>query len=117
MVLIILSIAALSFAQETTVSKQAWIKHYQERLPSAFCEEKLFFRQCYKVSKSECLQVASSSAKSCLASKQDQIPGVLQPKDGDHWGGIVAECMWYAYQTALQKKRISNVKCDDSNNW
>ena len=118
MVLIVLSMASLAFAQETTISKQAWINGMQEKLPVAFCQEKQYFRQCFTVSEGECLRVASNATRVCLGNKQDQFPDVLvQPKDGSHWGGIVGECAGNAYEAALLEKRINSDKCNDVNNW
>jgi len=49
---------------------------------------------------------------------RDKIPNTLiQPKDGTHWGTIIGVCAGEAYELALIKKRISNKKCDNGENW
>lgn len=116
--LIIISMASLAFAQESTISRQAWINGMQDKLPAAFCQEKQYFRQCFTVTETECLRVASNATTVCLGSKQKEIPDELvQPKDGSHWGGIVGECAGNAYEAALLEKRINSDKCNDVNNW
>jgi hypothetical protein len=118
LILIIISAASLAFAEDNTISKEAWLDGMQNKLPAAFCEEKQYFRQCFTVTETECLKVASNATRMCLGSKQDNIPDVLvQPKDGAHWGGIVGECAGNAYETAIIQKRINSDRCNDANNW
>ena len=114
----ILSISALSWAEENIVNKQEWTAHMQKALPNAFCEENQYFRQCFKVTQQECLDAASTITRQCLDKNKDDMPEILvQPRDGSHWGGIVGACAGDAYDARLLDKRISSDKCNDAENW
>jgi hypothetical protein len=114
----ILIVASSAFAQENTVSRKAWIEGMQDKLPAALCQEKQYFRQCFRITEKECLSVAENATRMCLKSRQNEIPPVLvQPNDGRRWGRLVGECAGDAFETALKNKRINSDKCNDVNNW
>ncbi len=100
------------------VAKEDWLGSMKSALPVAFCQSQQYFRQCFEVTATECEDVAAASTRVCLKQFEDQIPNVLvQPKDGTHWGTKVGECAGKAYEATLSKKRISNSRCNDLNNW
>jgi hypothetical protein len=100
------------------VSKQDWINGMSTALPTAFCNSKQYFRQCFSVSAEECEETAASATRICLKRYKDQIPATLnQPEDGTHWGSIIGSCAGEAYEAALIKKRINNEKCSNPVNW
>jgi len=114
----LLSICTFSWAQENVVNKQEWIAHMQKALPPAFCEEKQYFRQCFKVTQQECLDTTAAVTRQCINKKENDIPEVLvQPRDGSHWGGIVGECAGDAYEKKLLDRRIDSDRCNDVKNW
>ena len=105
-------------AHSVEVSKEAWIDSMSSALPTAFCQSGQYFRQCFDVSQTECEETAASAARVCLQKYKDNIPGTLiQPKDGNYWGTVIGRCAGEAYAITLQKKRISNQKCNDPNSW
>ncbi len=113
----VITISACAHYSEE-VKKDIWMNKMSNTLPTVFCLSGQFFRECFEVSPVECEQSAYSAVRACLQSYKNQIPRVLiQPRDGGHWGKIIDDCTVDAYQKALQKKRISNTKCDDPNNW
>jgi len=105
-------------ANSAEVSKEAWINSMSTVLPTAFCQADQYFRQCFDVSQTECEETAMSATRVCLQKYKDKIPDTLtQPKDGTYWGRIIGRCAGESYEITLRKKRISNQKCNDSNNW
>jgi len=100
------------------VSKEAWIDSMSTALPTAFCQPDQYFRQCFDVAQTECEESAMSASRVCLQKYKDKIPNTLtQPKDGAYWERIVGSCAGEAYEMTLRKKRISDRRCSDPNNW
>jgi len=116
--LFVLMLFSLSWGQDNTISKKEWIDYMQEALPKAFCDDKQYFRQCFKVMKQECMNTARAATRMCLNSKAAEIPEILvQPRDGSHWSSKVGECAGDAYENAIIDKRINSAKCNDPKNW
>lgn len=116
MLLIALLFPLLTSAKDVT--KSDWIKAMSTALPTALCNSKQYFRQCFKVTVQECEETAASATRICLNKYKKDIPNTLtQPKDGSHWGGIMGACAGEAYEITLIKKRISNAKCNNVKNW
>ena len=115
-ILISVSLPTLVSAQE--VAKEQWVAGMQTALPAHFCQAAQYFRQCFKVTATECEEVSASTTRICLSELSNQIPNVLvQPKDGTFWGTKVGSCAGTAYEYALIKKRISNARCNNVNSW
>lgn len=105
-------------ANPEEVSKDVWIDRMSAALPTAFCQRDQYFRQCFDVSQTECEETAMSATRVCLQKYKDKIPNILvQPQDGAYWGRTIGSCAGEAYEMTLLKKRISNKRCNDPNNW
>jgi hypothetical protein len=115
-ILLAVLLPALANAQE--MAKEQWVTGMKTALPAHFCQTAQYFRQCFKVTATECEEVSASTTRICLSELNNQIPNVLvQPKDGTFWGTKVGSCAAIAYGNALIKKSISNAKCNDISNW
>jgi hypothetical protein len=113
---LLMLVATTSFAGE--VSKADWINGMSTALPAYFCKADQYFRQCFNVTQIECEKTALSTVKTCLSQNGDNIPARLhQPEDGTKWGRVIGSCAGKAYARTLQKKRISNSKCNNISNW
>ncbi|MFO8052734.1 MAG: hypothetical protein R6U54_02075 [Candidatus Omnitrophota bacterium] len=100
------------------VPKDSWVDSVSTALPTAFCQSHQYFRQCFKISQVECEETATSATRVCINKFKDKIPNVLQqPEDGNYWGSIIGKCTGETLETTLIKKRISNPKCDNPDNW
>jgi hypothetical protein len=105
-------------ANPVEISKETWIDSMSTALPTVFCQPDQYFRQCFDVSQTECEEIAMSATRVCLQKYKDEIPNTLiQPKDGAYWGRIIGSCAGEAYEMTLLKKRTSNKRCNDLNNW
>ena len=113
-----LFVALPSTAGAAEVAKAVWMDSMSTALPTMFCEQSMYFRQCFKVTAAECEATAASATRICLAKSQAQIPDVLmQPKDGTQWGTVVGQCAGEAYEITLVKKRVSTDRCNDPAHW
>ena len=111
-------LSACAVAQAATVDKKTWMDGMATAVPTLFCAPKQYFRQCFKVSAAECEDTSASAVRVCLNKNKDQIPDVLnQPEDGQRLGNIIGRCAGVTYEIALMKKRSSDPKCNDPNNW
>ena len=100
------------------VSKEVWMDAMSTVPPTAFCQLKQYFRQCFEVTQIECEETALSATRICLEKYKEKIPNVLnQPKDGNRWGTIIGRCAGAAYEIAFQEKRISSKECNNPANW
>lgn len=100
------------------VPKARWLSVMETALPAAFCQQQMYFRQCFTVSAEKCEEVASSVTRTCLRKYQDQMPAVFeQPGDGTEWGSKVGACAGEAYEVVLVSKRTNTAACNDADNW
>jgi hypothetical protein len=117
--LIILPFLLLSLnADEIKVTKKDWINRMSTALPTVFCQEKQYFRQCFKITAEQCEETAASVTRICLNKSKNKIPEILiQPKDGAKWGTVVGQCAGETFELALMENRINNNKCNNIENW
>jgi len=114
----LLGLALPVSAHAVQVKKAAWIDAMSTALPTALCNPRQYFRQCFHVTARECERAAMSATRICLDKNSDRIPAVLnQPDDGRRWGATVGSCAGQAYELSLIKKRINSRKCNDPANW
>ena len=80
-------------------SKKYWITEMKKRLPEEFCKQGGVFRECFKLTKAQCLATAKEATKLCLNRFRSQFPKVfMQPEDGSHWGQKVGLCAGTAFE-------------------
>lgn len=97
--------------------KKAWIDAVSTALPTLFCEEKQFFRQCFKVSQEECEKGAASATRVCLNKYEKEMPEKFTRELGKKWGEKVGSCAGSTYEIALVEKKRSDKKCSDPKFW
>jgi hypothetical protein len=113
---ILMCASTLSLAQP--VERKQWTDMMSTALPTAFCTPASYFRQCFKISAQECEEAASSATRVCLNKHANDIPRTMtMPQDGRHWGTVLGQCAGNSVEAALLKRRISNAKCNDPNQW
>lgn len=105
-------------ANSAEVSKQRWINYMKTALPADFCKEEKYFRQCFEVSKQDCLKLATQTTQTCLDQTSPTMPQTLNlPQDGARFGRTVGSCAGTKYEQTFLSKRIDNPRCNDVNNW
>lgn len=114
----ILAVPTLVLAQAQTAPKVEWLQYVEKNMPTAFCAQQMYFRQCFTVTVQECEAAASAATRDCISKHGSGIPASLRmPDDGRRWGGVIGKCAGEATEMAMIKKRISNAKCNDPKQW
>lgn len=121
--LLIFSNSSPLLSQENKLA-QKWVEAMKEELPKALCVEKMYFRQCFKITENECKVQGLKSFEKCLVPTQTELYqkfGVKGTKDlaaeGAYWGGKLGECTGVDFEKSLLAKRINSDKCNDPKNW
>lgn len=104
-------------AQVETVTK--WMEGMKSVLPSLFCKDGSYFRECFQISAQECETEAIRVTRVCIESKRDELIKNFKPTeaDGKKWGEKVGECAGAAFEISYKEKRKNNPKCDDPSQW
>jgi hypothetical protein len=112
------ALLATAAAPSNTISRGEWMKGMKTALPTAFCKDGMYFRECFQVTQEVCEKTALSATRVCLESMKDDIPEALkQPEDGQLWGTKVGACAGNGYEATLVAKRIKSDKCNDAAAW
>ena len=117
---VVLIIIAPMSSSANGVLKKEWTDSMSTAVPAAFCQSNQYFRQCFNVTQIECEETAMSTTRICLKKNEDNIPDIFnQPEDCTYWGKIIGACAGESYELVLvlQKKKISNQKCDNPDYW
>jgi len=105
-------------AADTVVSKERWLSDMRIVLPSLFCKDGTYFRECFKANATVCHSTATEATKSCLRQFEPEIPKQLQqPNDGTFWGNKVGVCAGTIFEITLKQSRVNNAKCNDPSLW
>jgi hypothetical protein len=98
-----------------------WMDRMQSMIPSLFCKDKSYFRECFAVSQQECEQETIRVTRICLKSKEDELKTAFKNSAtrevAEKWGGLIGECVGTAYEFSFKDKRSNNSKCSDANIW
>ncbi len=123
MMLFVLSNTAPLFSQENKLA-QSWVEGMKQEFPKALCKDAIYFRQCFKITETECKTQALQSFEKCLIPTQTELYkkfGATGTKDlaaeGAFWGGKLGECSGIDFEKSLLTKRINSDKCNDPKNW
>ncbi len=100
------------------VKKDFWVKGMKDQLPAAFCRESMYFRQCFAISETECLNSAKKATEACLAEHDGELPQLFaQPRDGTTFGAKIGTCAGIAFEKANKSKQSKEAKCQDASAW
>ncbi len=104
-------------AQEATPSKSEWLNKMRTAVPTSFCRDKQYFRQCFDVERSTCEKTAASATRTCIRKLESEMPDTFNRERGRKWGQRLGECAGRAYEVSLSQKRIESDKCNNVENW
>ncbi len=113
--------AALVLAPGTSlaagVDKGRWFDRMETAVPSDFCAEQQYFRQCFKVDAQTCKRTLASATRDCIGQIESDVPSELDGQSRQKWGQRVGECAAEAYESELADQRIDSQRCNDAGNW
>lgn len=118
LVLTLTGISVSVSAADIVVRKDMWLSDMRNLLPSMFCIDGSYFRECFETNASVCHSTATAAAESCLRQFEPQIPEQLhQPDDGGLWGRKIGTCAGTVFEATLKKSRVNNAKCNNPALW
>ena len=110
---------AAQAGESQEVTRDEWLKSFPFEVVDYFCQESMFFMQCFEVTPHECIQVASSAVDACLEYMEAQLPDTLDKDARDLWGARLVSCAGSVYEQALRKRLMfkDGKKCTDPSRW
>jgi antitoxin (DNA-binding transcriptional repressor) of toxin-antitoxin stability system len=104
-------------AAHAQAEREAWLDRMSTAIPAMFCQPGQYFRSCFTASAEECEEAAASAARVCIRQYRDRIPEILDRAAAGEQGSVLGSCAGTAFETMFAKRRLSNERCDDPNNW
>ena len=105
-------IAANVNAEE--VSKKQWLTLMESEMPGAICSKESYFRKCFSVSQTKCLNESLKLLKECISTNKASIPEVLDKPSAKHWGSELGSCVGGKLESAIESSRIKSSECNKS---
>jgi hypothetical protein len=94
-----------------------WMEGMKSVLPSLFCKQGSYFRECFRISEQECEDEAIRVTRVCVDSKRADLLKNFKAEEGKMWGEKVGECAGSSFEISLEKKKIESPKCNDASQW
>lgn len=104
-------------ADSKEISKSDWLKYMASTVPSAFCQEGQYFRQCFEIPGSTCLDTARKAIKICIDKEKQNLPESLDQVTGEQWGNIIGTCAGSEFEKIQINSKFKNQKCYNPTNW
>jgi len=110
-------LAAPALGLAAGVAKSQWLDQMETAVPSNFCGEQQYFRQCFDVDANTCKRTMASAARDCIGQIESDVPAELDGQSRQKWGERVGECAAQAYETNLASQRVDSKRCNNADNW
>ena len=107
----VLLLSTHSYSQE--VSKDKWLEYMKEAVPATFCQAEQYFRQCFDIDGSGCIETARMAVDSCIAKEEMNLPDSLNAVTGERWGNIIGSCAGGMYEQMRHGDKRINPKCSN----
>lgn len=92
--------------------RSQWSELMSTTLPTMFCSEGSYFRECFSITAEQCEKTAASATRVCLEKSNDALPISFKTKDESvHWGNTIGTCAGGTFELVLTKKKILSDKC------
>ena len=104
-----------SIAQD--ISAKDWIKSVESGLPGYFCQEEQYFRQCFEITGSQCLETARESVTNCINKEKKNFPVSFNKTTGEQWGNIIGTCAGNLFEMKHTAEKSKNPRCYNPANW
>lgn len=105
-----------SFGIERDMKKEMY-KILTTDAPIKFCQPNLLFRECYKVTESECKDIMTISMKACYKTYENKITEDMTIKQLTKQGGEIGECAGMIYEVLLSKVSKRDEECLKNPKW
>ena len=108
---------SLAVQQQTeaspNVTAEQWFDQFKQSLPAKFCAKKLFFRQCFHVSYTECQAGVREAFAQCASRTPASVPAdaSLTLESSAKIGEQLGACVGSKFETLLAKNRKSGSGC------
>lgn len=105
-------------AQASDVERSVWEERMTDALPEHFCADGTYFRECFRVDRDRCLEVARESVRECLREHGEEIPErLILPREGRELGAAIGSCAGRVHEEALADERRLTRRCRDPEQW
>lgn len=99
------------------ISAEDWIKSVENGLPGYFCQEEQYFRQCFEISGSHCLETAREIVSNCIDKEKENFPDSFNKVTGEQWGNIIGTCAGNLFEMKHSAEKSKNPKCYNPAHW
>lgn len=118
LIVLALLAAAAGGAQAQALSRERWASMMREVMPSAFCQDKAYFRACFAQGAAECGKAAQLAVQDCLRRHEAQIPDTLKnPDAGARWSRVIGACAGTLFEMHSRRVKRGTAKCNDPDAW
>lgn len=97
--------------------KSRWLDQMEKALPSNFCAQQQYFRQCFEVDANTCKRTMASATRGCIDQIESDVPKELDGQTKRKWGERLGQCATENYQNQLSDQRIDSERCNNVDNW
>jgi len=95
-------------------TKAEWARTVRAQVAARVCADGEYFRECFRVTRTECLDESKRIVDGCLREGAGDIPDVLDEQAGLKWGQVVGACVGTVYVTVFRSKMVVSDRCT---NW
>ena len=101
------------------VPRAQFLASWTTLVANGFCRDGMYFRECFRVTQPECIELSTRAAQNCINANLATIPDPIAPGQGEPIGRTLGECAGTSYEQALavQGKRKSDAICNDASHW
>jgi hypothetical protein len=118
LIVLVLLAAGAGGAQAQALSRERWASMMREVMPSAFCQDKTYFRACFAQDAAGCARAANLAVDDCLRRHEAQIPGTLANADaGARWSRVIGACAGTLFEMHSRRAKRGSAKCNDPDAW
>ncbi|MDH4093883.1 MAG: hypothetical protein OEV81_03770 [Betaproteobacteria bacterium] len=104
--------------QAQALSRERWASMMREVMPSAFCQERAYFRACFAQGAADCARAANLAVDDCLRQHEAQVPDTLKnPEAGSRWSRVIGACAGTLFEMHSRRVKRNSAKCNDPDAW
>lgn len=107
------------YSDESETTKEIWKALIIDVFPPAFCSHETYYAACANISYDICTHMIAKATEVCFENYNSNIPGFMNKKDGEKWGGYIGDCVGKAYMNAAEKlgAKSDSSTCKTYRDW